>query len=151
MDNTTLSTAQQIKLKQKSITGFLTALAVNKFDESVLLQIYTLVNTSSEYNDYVGKLYTSVPTVSFTGGAGSGAAGTAVITDGILSGVTVTSAGSGYTSAPTISFSGGGGSGASATAILSSGTVGSVAVNNKSLVSRLVTKNSSLDADFTAL
>jgi len=64
-----------------------------------------------------GSGYTSVPTVSFTGGGGSGAAGTAVLgADGVIYGVYVTNNGSGYTSAPTVGFSGGGGSGAAATA-----------------------------------
>ncbi len=55
-----------------------------------------------------GGLYTSVPTVVFTGGGGTAAAGTAIMLGGSVVGVAVTSPGSGYTSAPTVSFTGGG-------------------------------------------
>jgi hypothetical protein len=55
-----------------------------------------------------GGAYTSAPTVVFSGGGGSGAAGTAVMLGGSVIGVTMTAAGSGYTSAPTVSFTGGG-------------------------------------------
>ena len=69
--------------------------------------------------------YTTAPTVTFTGGGGTGGAvGTAVITAGKVTAVNLTleavkgyNFGS-YTSAPTISFSGGGGAGAAATATL---------------------------------
>lgn len=65
-----------------------------------------------------GSGYTSAPTVSFSGGGGSGAAATAVLTSGVVTSVTITNAGSGYGTAPTVSFSGGDGTGASATAVL---------------------------------
>lgn len=55
-----------------------------------------------------GMLYTSAPTVSFSGGGGSGATATATISNGKVTGVTITAGGTGYTSAPTVSFSGGG-------------------------------------------
>src|SRR5207247_393615 len=45
-----------------------------------------------------GSGYTSAPTVSFTGGGGSGAAGFATVSGGFVSGITLTSGGSGYTS-----------------------------------------------------
>lgn len=65
-----------------------------------------------------GTGYTSAPTVGFTGGGGTGAAATAVVSDGVVVGINVTNAGSGYTSAPTVGFTGGGGSSAAATAVL---------------------------------
>lgn len=53
------------------------------------------------------------PTVTFSGGGGSGAAATAEVDNGgRLVGVTMTNNGTGYTSVPTVSFSGGPGSGA---------------------------------------
>jgi hypothetical protein len=55
-----------------------------------------------------GGAYVSAPTVVFTGGGGTGAAGTAVMLNGAVVGVNITSAGSGYTSPPSVSFSGGG-------------------------------------------
>lgn len=48
--------------------------------------------------------YTSAPNVTFTGGAGTGAAATAVLENGQVVGVTVTNAGSGYTSAPAVTI-----------------------------------------------
>ncbi len=64
-----------------------------------------------------GAGYTSAPTVSFSGGGGSGAAGTAVIDNfNRVTSVTITNRGSGYTSAPTVTFTGGGGSGATGAA-----------------------------------
>ena len=63
-----------------------------------------------------GSNYTSAPTVTFIGGGGSGAAGTATISGGRVTGVTMTSGGSGYTTVPSVSFSGGGG--ATATAVI---------------------------------
>ncbi len=76
-----------------------------------------------------GSGYTSPPSVSFLGGGGTGAAGTATITGGVSS-VTVSPGGTGYTSAPLITFSGGGGSGAAATATVLSGAVTAITVTN---------------------
>lgn len=63
-----------------------------------------------------GSGFTTAPTVGFTGGAGTGAAATAIVEDGVVVGIVVTAAGSGYTTAPTVTFTGGGGTGAAATA-----------------------------------
>ena len=65
-----------------------------------------------------GSSYSSVPTVAFSGGGGSGAAGTAVLTSQVVTSITITNIGSGYTTVPTIAISGGGGSGATAGALL---------------------------------
>lgn len=69
-----------------------------------------------------GSGYTSAPTVTFTGGGGLGAAGTATVDNGAVTGVTLTNHGSGYTSAPTVGFTGGGGSNATATAAIGTST-----------------------------
>lgn len=66
--------------------------------------------------DSGGSGYVTAPTVGFTGGGGSGAAGTARILAGVVVGITITSKGSGYTSTPTIALTGGSGAGATATA-----------------------------------
>ncbi len=66
-----------------------------------------------------GSGYTTVPTVTFSGGGGSGATGIAVLTTETVTGITITNPGSGYTSAPTITITGGGGTGAVATATIS--------------------------------
>ncbi|MQX37867.1 phage tail sheath C-terminal domain-containing protein [Roseospira navarrensis] len=63
-------------------------------------------------------------TVTLTGD-GAGAEATAVVTDGAITGITITRAGIGYTTAPTVSISGDG-TGASATAAV--GTVGNPVV-----------------------
>ena len=66
-----------------------------------------------------GTGYTSAPTVSFSGGGGTGATATAVLTGTTVTSIVITNPGnSNYTSTPTISFSGGGGSGAAATAVV---------------------------------
>lgn len=65
-----------------------------------------------------GSGYTSAPTVSFTGGGGSGATATAAISSGTVSSITITANGTGFTAAPTVSFSGGGGASATATATI---------------------------------
>lgn len=64
---------------------------------------------------------------SFTGGAGSGAAATFVVSGGAVTSITITNSGLGYTSAPTISFSASSGlTGASATMV-----VGNIVPNTK--------------------
>lgn len=95
-----------------------------------------------------GASYTSVPTVSFAGGTGTGAAATATLSGGSVNTVSLTSAGSGYvngdftvskvamtaggsgyTSPPTVSFSGPG-AGATATASIFAGAVTGVTITN---------------------
>ena len=56
-------------------------------------------------------------------GSGSGAAGTAVLTNGFASSVTITNGGSGYTAPFVVTFTGGGGFHATGTAIISNGMV----------------------------
>jgi hypothetical protein len=66
-----------------------------------------------------GSSYESAPTVTFTGGGGSGAAGYAVINGSKkVDSVVMTNNGSGYSTPPTVTFTGGGGSGATGTSIL---------------------------------
>ena len=65
-----------------------------------------------------GTGYSTAPTVSFTGGAGSGAAAYAAVSGGVVTAVFLTNPGSGYTSAPAVAFTGGGGAAAAATSVL---------------------------------
>ncbi|MBF8720187.1 phage tail tube protein [Pseudomonas guariconensis] len=65
-----------------------------------------------------GSGYTTPPTVTFSGGGGTGAAATAIIQGGAVVGFTITNEGSGYTSAPTITLADGDGTGATALAVL---------------------------------
>lgn len=55
-----------------------------------------------QYSGNRAVYYRTVPNITFSGGGGSGAAATAVLTNGYLTGITVTNSGSGYTSAPTV-------------------------------------------------
>lgn len=66
--------------------------------------------------DNAGTGYATVPTVTLTGGGGTGATAVATVSGGFVTSVTITNPGSGYTSAPTVGFTGGGGSGAAAAA-----------------------------------
>jgi hypothetical protein len=77
-----------------------------------------------------GMNYTSVPAVGFSGGGGSGAAGTAVLVPTTVASVTVTAAGSGYTTTPTVNIVGGGGSGATAVAVVASGAITAINITN---------------------
>ena len=52
-------------------------------------------------------VYSVAPTVAISGGGGTGATATAVLTSGRVTGITITNPGTGYTTAPTIAFSGG--------------------------------------------
>lgn len=63
-----------------------------------------------------GSAYTSAPSVTITGGGGSGATAIATVTSGAVSSIEVSESGAGYTSAPTITIEGGEGTGATATA-----------------------------------
>src|SRR5260370_42238959 len=51
-----------------------------------------------------GSGYTSAPTVTITGGGGSGASATASVSGGAVTGITVNNAGLGYTSPPTVTI-----------------------------------------------
>jgi hypothetical protein len=63
-----------------------------------------------------GSAYSTVPTVSITGGGGYGATAQATISAGAVTAITILNPGRGYTSNPTVTISGGGGSSATATA-----------------------------------
>jgi len=79
-----------------------------------------------EYSDEIigldiisgGTSYTSLPTITVTGGGGFGAEFNPVIFDGVLIDVEIVSRGSGYVSEPTVTVTGGGGTGAVLKAVL---------------------------------
>ncbi len=58
------------------------------------------------------------PTITITGGGGSGATAVAYIANGVIIDIEMTNAGRGYTSVPTVTITGGGGEGAEAKAVL---------------------------------
>ena len=102
--------------------------------------VATLESTASVWSIVVtngGTGYDSAPAVTFSGGGGSGAAATAILSaPGGVTGFNVTAQGSGYTASalPTVNISGGGGSGAAGTAILttSGGVIDTVRVSGGS-------------------
>jgi hypothetical protein len=63
-----------------------------------------------------GSAYSTVPTVSITGGGGYGATAQATISAGAVTAINILNPGRGYTTSPTVTISGGGGSSATATA-----------------------------------
>ena len=77
-----------------------------------------------------GSGYSSAPTLTFSGGGGTGAEATAEVYSGEIVGVTVTNPGTGYTSSPTVNVIGGGGSGAEIIANLSFATDSSTEYNH---------------------
>lgn len=65
-----------------------------------------------------GAGYNSLPTITITGGGGTGAVYTPVVLDGQIIDVDLVSRGTGYTSTPTVTVTGGGGTGADLRAVL---------------------------------
>ena len=65
-----------------------------------------------------GSGYTSIPTITISGGGGTGATATASIFNGQIQAVNITNIGRDYTSAPTVTATGGGGANATFKAIL---------------------------------
>jgi hypothetical protein len=80
-----------------------------------------------EYSRYVSSItitnggsgFSIPPTITISGGGGTGATASASVFNGIIQTVNVTSIGSGYTTSPTVTVTGGGGSGAVLVAVLS--------------------------------
>lgn len=87
-----------------------------------------------------GSGYTSAPTVSISGGGGSGMTAEAVVTGGAVTLIRLKQPGSGYASLPTVTLSGGGGSGATASIargaapVLSNGFLTTVAGSRNGLI-----------------
>lgn len=65
-----------------------------------------------------GSGYTSAPDITITGGGGTGATATAVISNGQVSSIIVNTPGSNFTFTPTVTIANGGGTGATAKAII---------------------------------
>jgi hypothetical protein len=91
-----------------------------------------------EYSDEVqginlisgGFGYSDPPTITITGGGGSGAAATPVLLDGVVIAIELTARGTGYTSTPTVTITGGGGEGATAEAVVTIGYSGAQRVED---------------------
>jgi hypothetical protein len=110
-----------ITLKQISPTDVSFVIPRRNWTSNVIYDMY-----DDEYSDEIvgldiisgGTSYTSLPTITITGGGGTGAVFTPVIFDGQLIDVDLVSRGSGYTSEPTVTVTGGGGTGAVLRAVL---------------------------------
>jgi hypothetical protein len=68
--------------------------------------------------------YSDPPTITISGGGGTGAAATPLLLDGVVVGIELTARGSGYTSVPAVTITGGGGEGAAAEAVVTIGYSG---------------------------
>ena len=92
------------------------------------------ISSSTSDPEYASDLgvssYPTDPVVTISGGSGSGATATAVLSGNSVAGIEVNNGGSGYTSAPTVTITSGTGSGATATATVTDNAVASIAVNN---------------------
>jgi hypothetical protein len=95
-----------------------TAVATAGFSETAVWSAQAgYVNALTVTNGGSGYISTASPlTVTLSGGGGTGATATATVTNGVVTALTIVTAGSGYTTSPTVSFSGGGGTGAAGTA-----------------------------------
>jgi hypothetical protein len=94
--------------------------------------------------DQYGANYITAPTISFSGGGGTGATATATIANGMLEQITMIEYGSGYTSVPTVVFSGGQGThtvrkggGASITATIGSGATAVPVTNSTGVITAI--------------
>lgn len=108
------------------------ALVIDDYNSEFIVTGTTNISTmlTKSNSDNAGKIvsarvtapgsgYTSKPTVTISGGGGTGATATAEISrSGKLMGISIVNKGSGYTSNPTIAISGGGGTGGTAAAVV---------------------------------
>lgn len=91
-------------------------------DTGAILEAYLNAGSVAAVNVTAGGSGYTTATVAFSGGGGSGAAGTVIIGSGVTS-IAVSNGGSGYTSVPNVTLSSGGGSGATATATVVGGII----------------------------
>jgi hypothetical protein len=123
-----------------AVNGLPLNLEYSAVDADQTLYEFADGNKLTTYSTIFDPNYGGIPTpitagaevgVSFTGGGGAGATGFAVITNGAVSSITLTSGGAGYTTAPTVTISTTSldlGSGATATATTANGVVNGVTI-----------------------
>jgi len=103
-------------------TGPVTSGTVTYFDQGVSIgqvPVAGVLNIITVTNGGTG--YTSVPTVTISGGGGTGASAIATVVNGVVTTIAVTNGGAGYTGTPTITITGVAGVGATATPSLTYG------------------------------
>jgi hypothetical protein len=109
--------------------GQITGITLNTNGSGYTSAPQVVITPSPVDNDKIGFVdvisggdgYTANFPVTFTGGGGTGAAATAIVSRGAVIAIEVTNAGSGYTSAPTIDLSAGSGTGAAGVAQMGAG------------------------------
>jgi len=100
----------QLPLKVTPLTYLTNAFAIQFIPpKAVKVQATATASRSAQVVSSVtvtnsGSGYASVPAVTFTGGAGTGAAATAVLTNGSVTSITVTNGGTGYTTDPVVAI-----------------------------------------------
>jgi hypothetical protein len=77
--------------------------------------------------------YADPPTITISGGGGTGATAVATIVEGAVVSITLTHAGRGYTSTPTVTITGGGGEGCQAEAVLARGASGTQRIEDANM------------------
>ena len=101
--------------------------------------------------------YTSAPTITISGGGGSGAAAVATLGSGAVNAITITEAGTGYTNTPTITISGGQSPNLSITNVSRTNNIATLTTSSShglgtgDLVTINVTTNTSLNATNVAV
>ncbi|NVO17722.1 MAG: filamentous hemagglutinin family protein [Rhodoplanes sp.] len=120
VNSTGVITGVNITSAGSGYTGAITAVSVTSSTGSsaVLTASLGVVGLSVVS---AGSGYTTVPTVSFSGGGGTGATAQTLAT---ITSLTLTNGGAGYQNAPAVTITGGGGSGGAASATLSGTTIG---------------------------
>lgn len=90
-------------LEKGNDTNLIRLVSGNASGTSGTITNLTAVNTGYRYVNSAGAI--TAPTISFSGGGGSGAAATCTVdSEGAINGFTISNAGSGYTSPPTVTI-----------------------------------------------
>ena len=105
-DNPTFYDTSESKIRSIDINGVVDSTRITEYPWKFWIDNYKkTIGSITVFN--AGSGYTLVPTVTITGGGGTGATAVAKIREGRVVSITVTNAGSGYTSTPTVTITGG--------------------------------------------
>jgi hypothetical protein len=105
-DNPTFYDTSEVRIRSIDIDGPADSTRITEYPWKFWNDNYKkTIGSITVFNP--GSGYTQIPTVTITGGGGTGATAVAKISNGIVQSITVTNAGSGYTSTPTVAIVGG--------------------------------------------
>jgi len=105
-DNPTFYDASEARIRSIDINGPADSTRITEYPWKFWIDNYKkTIGSITVFNQ--GSGYTQAPTVTITGGGGTGATAVAKISNGKVVSITVTNAGSGYTSTPTVAITGG--------------------------------------------